>query len=52
MQFASERKKDGDLLLTLEMHMPPPGDAELLRALERLQGEPAKADSEAPAEAE
>ena len=30
----------GDLLVTLNIRMPPPGDEELLAALERLQGEP------------
>lgn len=39
VHYASEKRKNGDLLVTLEIVMPPPGDAELLQALERLQGD-------------
>ena len=39
IQYASANRKAGDLMVTLEVKLPPPGDKGLLEALERLQGE-------------
>ena len=47
VHFSGDRRKDGDLFVTLELQLPPKGDDDLLAALQRLQGAEPAAEEEA-----